>query len=267
MLQNVFVVSTGPRWWVKLGDFGVSKRVKNDSTSMHTSIETDYTAPEITGHLNMGDEASCYTSAVDMWSLGCLVHWLLTGELPLSRRHLMLYCMEKIPFPQESLNAHQSSQLASDFVSKLMQPHPQSRLTASDALKHEWPRDVLPDVEMDEAPDLPLENGGDSDFGPSSTKAWFDDRGPRNPLNDSEPPPDSLHRESGKSSNQTFNSLVLWSDSNPRPLKRRELKKDGIHRWILKRKIRQMLGNKASIFNEVSFHSLKESRTIVLNNL
>ncbi len=133
---------------------------------MHTSIETDYTAPEITGHLTMEDEASCYTSAVDMWSLGCLVHFLLTGELPLSRRKLMLYCHEKIPFPRQHLEAHQSSELAHDFIHKLLQPHPRDRLDAADALKHEWPRDLAPDVTMEDAPDLPLQAAEDTKSSP-----------------------------------------------------------------------------------------------------
>ena len=157
-IQNVFVVTKGPRWWVKLGDFGVSKRVKNDSTSMHTSIETDYTAPEITGHLNLEDEASCYTDAVDMWSLGCLIHWLLTGQLPLSRRNLMLYCMQKIPFPREYLDAHRSSEMAHDFILKVLQPHPRDRMSAGDALSHEWPQDLSSDITMEVALDVPLDS-------------------------------------------------------------------------------------------------------------
>ncbi|KAL8869941.1 MAG: hypothetical protein Q9174_003897 [Haloplaca sp. 1 TL-2023] len=47
--SNILVVTTAPHWWVKIGDFGVSKRVKNDARTMHTSIQTDYTAPEVLG--------------------------------------------------------------------------------------------------------------------------------------------------------------------------------------------------------------------------
>ncbi|KAL8969166.1 MAG: hypothetical protein Q9183_002124 [Haloplaca sp. 2 TL-2023] len=61
--SNILVVTTAPHWWVKIGDFGVSKRVKNDATTMHTSIETDYTAPEILGLVEDEDDASGYTTA------------------------------------------------------------------------------------------------------------------------------------------------------------------------------------------------------------
>lgn len=107
---------------------------------MHTSIETDYTAPEITGYVDVEDEASCYTSAVDMWSLGCLIHWLLTQELPLSRRQLLFFCMEKIPLPQRDLQANHVSANGIDFICKVLQPKPQAQLIAFNALEHGWPR-------------------------------------------------------------------------------------------------------------------------------
>ena len=85
-LQNVFVVRPPPSWWVKLGDFGVSKRVAHNNTSLNTSIETDYSAPEIFGMVDYeSEDAPGYTNAVDMWSLGCLVHWLLTYHQPLQK--------------------------------------------------------------------------------------------------------------------------------------------------------------------------------------
>ncbi|KAI4157160.1 MAG: hypothetical protein LQ342_008507, partial [Letrouitia transgressa] len=143
--SNVFVVFQAPNWWVKLGDFGVSKRIRNDSTTMHTSIETDYTAPEIRGFVLTEDEASHYTNAVDMWSLGCLVHWMLTQRLPLSNRELYLYCNKKKEFPRIHLDAYGSTADALDFLAKLIQPLPQDRLTASDALKHGWPQELKPD--------------------------------------------------------------------------------------------------------------------------
>ena len=111
---------------------------------MHTSIETDYTAPEIRGFLPTEDEASSYTSAVDMWSLGCLVHWLLTLRLPFSVRDLYLYCNKQKEFPRTHLDAQRNTAGAVDFLAKLVQPWPQDRLTASNALKHGWPQELKP---------------------------------------------------------------------------------------------------------------------------
>lgn len=176
MIQNVFVVAKSPNWWIKLGDFGVSKRVMNESTSMHTSIETDYTAPEITGHIMLEDESSCYTNAVDMWSVGCLIHWLLTKQLPLSRRELLQYCIGKVDFPTKHLESRHASRNVSRsscssqhlgpdfkehsnihcegadfwrmaqacvFIRALLSPQPQQRLTAAEALNHGWAQEPV----------------------------------------------------------------------------------------------------------------------------
>ncbi|KAF2841916.1 kinase-like protein, partial [Patellaria atrata CBS 101060] len=50
-LQDIFIVQKPPqssRWWFKIGDFGISKRVLNDETSFHTNIGTpNFQASEI----------------------------------------------------------------------------------------------------------------------------------------------------------------------------------------------------------------------------
>jgi serine/threonine protein kinase len=65
---------------VKIADFGVSKFAdgKTDVRSMGVGTP-GYMAPEIFPD-QAGDEPN-YTNAVDMWSLGCLLHFLLTKEL------------------------------------------------------------------------------------------------------------------------------------------------------------------------------------------
>ena len=94
------------------------------------SIETEYTAPKVTGHEAMEAKATYYTTAVDMQFLGCLVHWLLTLELSLSRREVLPYCMKRISFPKKTLKAHQISTEAVDFLSSSLRPQPLTRLTA-----------------------------------------------------------------------------------------------------------------------------------------
>lgn len=89
--------------------------MKDDSTKLHTSIDTNYTAPEISGHVDVEEGASYYTSAVDMWSLGYLDHWLLTKELPLSRQELLPYCAGRLQFPTKHLELHSCSTEVSGF--------------------------------------------------------------------------------------------------------------------------------------------------------
>ena len=79
--HNIFVVETQPYFWVKIGDFGITKRITNDQTTLKTEIGTlDYLAPEVLGYVD--EETSQYTNSVDIWSLGCACHRLLTMSPP-----------------------------------------------------------------------------------------------------------------------------------------------------------------------------------------
>jgi calcium/calmodulin-dependent protein kinase I len=123
--QNVFLFRKPPEsleWRVKLGDFGVSKRVRDAAnTSWHTSIEADCSAPEVLGLLG-GDytEESSYASPVDMWSLGYLTHWMLTKRYPLAKCALPQYCMQMRPIPLSELANKVVSGQAADFVKNLL---------------------------------------------------------------------------------------------------------------------------------------------------
>ncbi|KAF8242812.1 kinase-like protein [Wilcoxina mikolae CBS 423.85] len=82
--ENIFVASLSPMH-VKIGDFGISKRIQNNDTALRTVCGTfHYTAPEI---LAVDDrERFEYTNAVDIWSLGCVVHQILTCQTPFTTR-------------------------------------------------------------------------------------------------------------------------------------------------------------------------------------
>lgn len=80
IIQNVLVASPNPIW-VKIADFGESNRTRDNL--LHTRIGTQgYMAPEVMGLLPRRYMSDGYTIAVDMWSLGCLVHELLTWQVP-----------------------------------------------------------------------------------------------------------------------------------------------------------------------------------------
>jgi serine/threonine protein kinase len=109
---------------------------------MHTSIETEYSAPEILGFIVDGsEESSKYTNAVDMWSLGCLLHWLLTQRLPLTKWEMMPYCLERMSFPTQHLAERRVGLQGIDFIQKVMTPQPKDRINAFEALRHGWPHD------------------------------------------------------------------------------------------------------------------------------
>ena len=148
--QNIFVIRASPNWWVKIGDFGISKRLRDDEDG--TSVGTyGYMAPEADSRLQIlgdadtdseaeGDEQRYKSSvAVDMWSLGCVLYQIPTKALPFyETRDLGKYCRNRLSFPQTVLLAHDVSQEGCTFIQRLMRARPQERLMAKAALQEPW---------------------------------------------------------------------------------------------------------------------------------
>ncbi|KAG0639771.1 kinase-like domain-containing protein [Tuber brumale] len=135
--QNILLVSYSPLW-VKIGDFGVTKRIVHDETALRTSVWTmHYGAPETLGLTDA--ETSEYTNAVDLWSLGCVLHKALTNTTPFTNmRAFSAFCHRLIVFPSAKLYESHVSHSGIDFILKLMALDPASRPAAGEALKLEW---------------------------------------------------------------------------------------------------------------------------------
>lgn len=149
---------------MKIADFGTSKRVTN--TALRTICGTQgYVAPELLKILPRkfkGGEIDAFTYALDMWSLGCLVHELLTSQTPfrelpedlddtseiesgfttigseVDMSRLCDYCHGRIDFPLEALHSALVAQPGINFVKSLLVANPDERATATHALRHPW---------------------------------------------------------------------------------------------------------------------------------
>ena len=78
-LQNVIVFSEER---VKIGDFGVSRKLNELLPLAETMVGTPvYMAPEQCA-------GRPYDQKVDVWSLGCLLHEMLSGRKPFEGKHL-----------------------------------------------------------------------------------------------------------------------------------------------------------------------------------
>lgn len=150
--------------WVKIADFGTSKRLTN--TALRTICGTrGYVAPELLKILPRRPkmvELEEFTYALDMWSMGCLVHELLTSQTPFRQPPQETnelfeiesgftttgsevdmgcfydYCQGRTEFPTEPLRSARVTQPGIDFVKRLLVADPDRRATATHALRDPW---------------------------------------------------------------------------------------------------------------------------------
>jgi calcium/calmodulin-dependent protein kinase I len=104
---------------VKLSDFGMAAKIQQGELMYQQCGSEGYIAPEVLTGQGYGTE-------VDMWSLGCISYILLSGYPP----------YRPISFPGPEWD--RVSPAAVDFVSKLLEPNPNFRMNAAEALKHRW---------------------------------------------------------------------------------------------------------------------------------
>ena len=126
--------------WVKLGGFGVSKRIlAHATTTLHTQVSTPlYSAPEVLG-LDSNSETSEYTNSVDIWSLGCVIYELLVGtKLFISVHQVACYLIQKQPFLEEKLKLLPTliDDAGTSLLKTMLSIQPEARPTAPDALSH-----------------------------------------------------------------------------------------------------------------------------------
>jgi calcium-dependent protein kinase len=116
---------------LKLIDFGFSK-VWNPDTKLHLSCGTlAYVAPEVLGQ--------SYTSKCDMWSYGVTVFILLMGYMPFSGTEThQSNCIKQGNWKKKPELWSKISNSAQDFLSSLLVVDVNKRLSAEQALKHDW---------------------------------------------------------------------------------------------------------------------------------
>ena len=135
------VVSKGPDWYVKITDFGISKRAVEGHTVLHTLTGTAaFTAPEVFGFVQRDNRSnSSYTNAVDIWSLGVLTFLMLTGETLFKDPYrLCQYVGGSFKFPLDFLCKNEVSEQGRVFIRSLMAPKPEDRPEAKECLEHPW---------------------------------------------------------------------------------------------------------------------------------
>lgn len=151
ILQNILIKTCPPQdWWVKLSDFGLSKRVEIEYEMTVPMGTEKYTAPELIFYADLNGSSTYRSSdlnwpAADMWSLGQLACRVVTGMLAFENRaDLFKYYQRRCEFPLKIIPASNDSLQLSDFVSSAMHVDPLRRLTIDSALIHPWVRSSTP---------------------------------------------------------------------------------------------------------------------------
>jgi len=133
--ENLLLTSTDPAdCEVKLIDFGLAKILSTEVVARSFLGTKGYLAPEM---LLRG----AYDKAVDVWALGVIVFILLCGCMPFdedSSRIENASAARKrfvLKFPNWTGNL---SAGARDLMMKLLDVNPKTRLTAEEAMQHQW---------------------------------------------------------------------------------------------------------------------------------
>ncbi|KAJ5677343.1 uncharacterized protein N7477_002976 [Penicillium maclennaniae] len=140
---NIFVFRKSPDWWVKIGDFGISKRFNNGDGLQTWAGTPAFLVPEIRflDASYMGDDGleSSYTEKVDIWALGVITYYMIFHLFPFATKSstsLKQY-IQGGPLPLPFLTV---SEKCCDFSKAAKAPTASKRLSAKEATQNDWLR-------------------------------------------------------------------------------------------------------------------------------
>ncbi|KAJ0424924.1 kinase-like domain-containing protein [Aspergillus carlsbadensis] len=141
-LNNILLKQVPPNdWWVKIADFGISKRIE-DGIGLPTMTKgtPGYMAPELLGFIPRGTPY-----AVDIWAVGEITFQLLTKRPAFeSPGRLSNYVQDTSNFFYDPIHATRTTELGINFILSTLRPEPDQRISARDALEHRWMDQSLP---------------------------------------------------------------------------------------------------------------------------
>eukprot|EP01130_Rhizamoeba_saxonica_P008678 TRINITY_DN3503_c0_g1_i2.p1 TRINITY_DN3503_c0_g1~~TRINITY_DN3503_c0_g1_i2.p1 ORF type:complete len:580 (+),score=146.32 TRINITY_DN3503_c0_g1_i2:172-1911(+) len=128
-LENILLTKEGR---CKITDFGSSIYIENDQEITEVVGTEMYLSPEVIQEIPYGKK-------VDLWAAGVTTYMMLTGTDPYLDQSptvaIITHSYKLFPF---SYDGEETSETAKDFVGKLMEHEMNDRLSARNALKHEF---------------------------------------------------------------------------------------------------------------------------------
>ncbi|KFV61072.1 Death-associated protein kinase 2, partial [Dryobates pubescens] len=118
---------------IKLIDFGLAHKIEDGVEFKNIFGTPEFVAPEIVNYEPLG-------LAADMWSIGVITYILLSGASPFlgetKQETLANITAVNYEFDEEFFS--NTSDLAKDFIQKLLVKDTRKRLTIQEALSHPW---------------------------------------------------------------------------------------------------------------------------------
>lgn len=131
--QNILLTSARPLGDIRIVDFGLSRRMDSITEVREILGTPEYVAPEILNYEPI-------STATDMWSIGVLIYFMLTGESPFlgdNKQETFLNISQiSVDYSEETFEG--ISSLAIDFIKTLLVKNPRVRATAEECLSHPW---------------------------------------------------------------------------------------------------------------------------------
>ncbi|KAM6961084.1 death-associated protein kinase 2 [Aplochiton taeniatus] len=124
---------------IKLIDFGLAHKIEAGVEFKNIFGTPEFVAPEIVNYEQLGLEA-------DMWSIGVITYILLSGASPFlgETKQETLGNISGLNYEFDEEFFSSTSELAKDFISKLLVKDTRKRLTIQEALHHPWIKPLNP---------------------------------------------------------------------------------------------------------------------------
>lgn len=139
--QNILIKSKPPtnEWWIKLCDFGLSKRQESVIGATTVKGTLGFMPPETIGYPFFGDPKMANPYSADMWCFGETLFQCLTGHATFEdMSELHRYQANAMGFPFQKLQTVNASGPAANFIHSLMLPVPWQRFHIDKAGEHPW---------------------------------------------------------------------------------------------------------------------------------
>ncbi|XP_026144628.1 death-associated protein kinase 3-like [Carassius auratus] len=132
--ENIMLLDKNvPNPRIKLIDFGIAHQIKDGKEFKNIFGTPEFVAPEIVNYEPLGLEA-------DMWSIGVITYILLSGASPFlgETKQETLTNISAVNYDFDEEYFSNTSELAKDFIRRLLVKDPKKRMTIEDSLQHPW---------------------------------------------------------------------------------------------------------------------------------